>query len=120
MRKPSEMYVASRMQDMVQIHAWNACFATKLHVVFLFRNNSFGALGVGAPKAAPSEAWRLGLNSSSRHAKVCGEDFSLSTDYFQMNTNQEAEKYVSDRTPIRNQPEAQLKLPLIGCLCCNP
>ena len=32
MRKPSEMYVASRIQDMVQIRAWNACFATKLHV----------------------------------------------------------------------------------------
>ena len=31
MQKPSEMYVTSRMQNIVQIRAWNACFATKLH-----------------------------------------------------------------------------------------
>ena len=31
MRKPSEMYVALRMHNMMQICAQNACFATKLH-----------------------------------------------------------------------------------------
>ena len=35
MRKPSGIYGASRMQNMVQIRAWSACFATKLHIYFL-------------------------------------------------------------------------------------
>ena len=49
MRKPSEMYVAPRMQNMVQIHAHNACFASKLDFASFCCNNSFGALGVESP-----------------------------------------------------------------------
>ena len=49
MRKLSEMYVASRMQNMVQIHAWNACFATIYIMFFVVCRNSFGALGVESP-----------------------------------------------------------------------
>ena len=41
MRKPSEMYVASRMQNMMQIRAWNTCFSNCC--------NSCGALGVESP-----------------------------------------------------------------------
>ena len=48
MRKPPEMYVASGMQNMVQIRARNVCFTT-LHIFDFFRNFSFGALGVESP-----------------------------------------------------------------------
>ena len=48
MRKPSVMHVASRMQNMLQIRAWNARFATKLSFG-KHCNNSFGAIGVGCP-----------------------------------------------------------------------
>ena len=48
MRKSSEMYVASRQQNMVQICAWNTCFATKLHFDS-FCSNSFWALCVESP-----------------------------------------------------------------------
>ena len=36
MREPWEMYTASRMQNMVQIRAWNAYFVTKRFVAFVF------------------------------------------------------------------------------------
>ena len=49
MRKPSEMYVASRMQDMVQIRARNACFATKLHYL-LFATILLGLSVLRAPR----------------------------------------------------------------------
>merc|ERR1712232_787495 len=51
--------------------------------------------GWGQEKVDELEAWRLGLNSSSRQDQVCDEDASLSTDYFQMNINDEAMKYIS-------------------------
>ena len=49
MRKPKEIDVASRMQNMVQICAQNACFWTNLLVHFDFCTNSFGALDVESP-----------------------------------------------------------------------
>ena len=49
MRKPSEMYAASRMQNMVQIRTQNPCLATKLHFIYLGGYNYFGALGVENP-----------------------------------------------------------------------
>ena len=45
MRKSSEMYIVSRVQNMGQICARNGCVATKLHFG-MFCNNSFGDLGV--------------------------------------------------------------------------
>ena len=47
MRKPSEMYIASRMQNMVQVCKKNAYFVTNL--VLHFKKCSFGALGVESP-----------------------------------------------------------------------
>ena len=48
MRKPLEMYIASRMQNMVQIRARSVGFTTKL-LFDIFPNFSFGALGVESP-----------------------------------------------------------------------
>ena len=52
MRKPLEMYVASRMQNMVQIRAQNACFATKLHI-FVFAIILLGFSALRAPTVGP-------------------------------------------------------------------
>ena len=46
MRNPSEMYIASCMQNMVQICVQNACFAA---IFIYFFKNYFGALGVESP-----------------------------------------------------------------------
>ena len=51
MRKPLEMYVASRMQHIVQIRAWDACFASKLFLIFvatiIWGGSALRALTVG-------------------------------------------------------------------------
>ena len=47
MRKPLEIYVTSRMQNLVQIRAWSVCSRQKDFLFFC--NNSFGALGVESP-----------------------------------------------------------------------
>ena len=49
MRKSIEMCVVSRMKNMMQICARNACFATKLNFPCFCCNNYFGALGVESP-----------------------------------------------------------------------
>ena len=54
MRKPFELYVASRIQIMVQIRSRDVCFATKLH--YYFCSNSFGARGVESPHGGAIEA----------------------------------------------------------------
>ena len=47
------MYVASRMQNTVQIRAWNACFATKLDILFFVAAILLDLSALRAPTVGP-------------------------------------------------------------------
>ena len=64
MREPLEIYVASRMQNMVQIRAKNLYFVTNLHFL-LFLKGSFGALGVESPNGGAIGNRRHGRAAAS-------------------------------------------------------
>ena len=51
MPRPLEMYIASRIQNMVQIRARNACFATKLYFCFFFLFSATIIPGLSALRA---------------------------------------------------------------------
>ena len=67
MRKPSEMYVASGMQNMSKIRAWNACFTT-LHIFDIF-DKLFVFLLFGSLLMAP----RWGLSTPRAPKEMFGK-----------------------------------------------